>query len=274
MNMNDKDKLELEKRNEEPLGYHPISLSADWRYDIPNFAKSSMGLVSSGNCMAVCGDAVGPSCSSGSMVDSFGPKVWEHSVNTAPLGFSEMDVHNGPSVSDPLLMLKGGPFLPSMAGMVHHGLSQFSTDSAFIERAARFSSFSGGNFADILNPLGIHQSCNPYTRGEVMMQGMQEVLSGNTFKTLSGRLPHKSEACLADTSKDVSLPPERGAVELQKIDTAVERSNDEAKQGVSMSGNDSDEPEFSGGLAQDEGVPLTVKDAKKRKRVNQVTLIY
>ncbi|KNA14005.1 hypothetical protein SOVF_111390 isoform B [Spinacia oleracea] len=248
MDMNDKDKLELEKRNEAPLSYHPSGVSADWRYDIPSFANSSMGPVPSGNSMDVCGDAVGPSCSSGSMVDSFGPTtVWEHPVNT---GFKEMNVHN---VSDPLLMLKSGLFLPSM---LPHTLSQFPTDSAFIERAARFSSFSGGHFGEMLNPLGIHQSDNPYIRGGAMMQGPQEEV--NAFKTLAGRHPQKPEASLDET-------------EHGNETTMVERSNEEAKQTVSMSGNDSYEPQFSGGLAQEEGVQLSAKaeGAKKRKRGNQ-----
>lgn len=271
MDMNDKEKSELEKRDEEPMSYHPPGISPDWRYDMSNFANSSMGLVSSGNSMAVCGDAVGPSCSSGSMVDSFGATVWEHPVNTAPLGFNELNVPNGAGVSDPLSMLKSGLFLPSMSGMLPHSLSQFPTDSAFIERAARFSSFSGGHFGDMLNPLGIQQSGSPYNRGGAMMQGPQEVLSGNAFKTMAGRHPQIPEASLTETSKDVSVPTDHGVMEgnSPKNETTVERSHDEAKQGVS--GNDSEEPEFSGGAAPEEGVPLTAKDvgAKKRKRGNQ-----
>lgn len=272
--MNDKDKSELEKRNEENLSYHPPGVSADWRYDIPNYPNSSMGLVSAGNSMAVCGDAVDPSCSSSSMVDSYGPRVWEHHGNSAPpLGFNDINVHNGVGVSDPLSMLKSGLFLPGMSGMLPHSLSQFPTDSAFIERAARFSSFSGEHFVDMLNPLGVHQSGNPYVRGGAMMQGPQEVLLGNSYKTLAGRHPQKPEASSGETSKDVSLPPEHGAVEgnSPKNEAMVERSHDEAKQGVSMSGLDSDEPEFSGGVAQEEGVSLAAKvaSAKKRKRGNQ-----
>nr|WCO08275.1 hypothetical protein [Suaeda aralocaspica] len=275
MEMNDKEKSELEKGNQEPLSYHSSGVSTDWRYDIPNFANSSLGLVSAGNSMAVCGDAVGPSCSSGSMVDSFGPTVWEHPVNTgtAPIGFNEMNVHNGAGVSDPLSMLKSGLFLQSMAGMLPHSLSQFPTDSAFIERAARFSSFSGGHFGDMLNPLGVHQSGSPYGRGGVMMQGPQEVLSGNSLKPMVGRHSQKPEASLAETSKDDCLPQEHGPMEgnSPKNETMVERSRDEAKQGVSTSGNDSDEPEFSGGTAQDDGGALMTKGvgARKRKRRNQ-----
>ncbi|KAL2905216.1 Transcription factor bHLH49 [Bienertia sinuspersici] len=268
MEMNDKDQSEVEKRNEDPLSYHPSDVSTDWRYDIPNFANSSIGLVSTGTCMAVCGDAVGASCSSGSMVDSFGQTVWEHPVNAAPIGFNELNVHNGSGVSDPLSMLKSGLFLQSMAGMLPHSLSQFPTDSAFIERAARFSSFSGGHFGDMLSPLGVHQSGSPYSRSGVMMQAPQEVLSGNSFKPVAGSYPQKPEPSLAETSKD----PEQGSMERNspKNETMAERSHDEAKQAVSTSGNDSDGPEFSGGVAQEEG-PLTAKHAgaKKRKRGNQ-----
>lgn len=262
MNIKDKDNSELEKRNDEPLSYHSIGISTDWRYDIPNFASSSMGLMSSYSSMALCGDAVGPSCSSGLMVDSFGPTIWEHPVNMSPLGFSELNVHNGSAVSDPLSMLKGGLFLPTMSGLLPHSLSQFPTDSAFVERAARFSSFSG-HFGDMLNPMGIHQSCSPSVRGGTMLQVLQEPSSGNGLKT---RHNQKLEASLTDASKDVSLPQEHAAMEgnSPRNETAIERSHDK-------SGNDSDEPEFS--AVAPEGVPLTKKDAgaKKRKRGNQVS---
>ncbi|CAO2829995.1 unnamed protein product [Amaranthus hypochondriacus] len=267
MDVNDKDRLELEKRNDESLSYHPLGISSEWRYDIPNFTNSSMGLVSSGNSMDVCGDAVGPSCSSSSMVDSYAPTVWEHPVNSQPLNFSEMNVHSGSGVSDPLSMLKGSLVLPGMSGMLPHSLSQFLADSAFIERAARFSSFSGEHFGDMLNPLGIHQSGSPYIRGGIMMQGSQDVSSGKNFKPLAGRHPQKSEAGLAHTSKDVSLPHVEG--NSPKNEMTVEKSHDEVKQGASVSGNDSEEPEFSGGMAHDEGPLLASKSAKKRKRSKQ-----
>lgn len=269
MDVNDKDRLELEKRNDESLSYHPLGISSEWRYDIPNFTNSSMGLVSSGNSMDVCGDAVGPSCSSSSMVDSYAPTVWEHPVNSQPLNFSEMNVHSGSGVSDPLSMLKGSLVLPGMSGMLPHSLSQFLAVSAFIERAARFSSFSGEHFGDMLNPLGIHQSGSPYIRGGIMMQGSQDVSSGKNFKPLAGRHPQKSEAGLAHTSKDVSLPHVEG--NSPKNEMTVEKSHDEVKQGASVSGNDSEEPEFSGGMAHDEGPLLASKSAKKRKRSKQVT---
>ncbi|KAL9226120.1 hypothetical protein vseg_001970 [Gypsophila vaccaria] len=277
MDMSDKNSSEIEKRDDGPSNFNPPGMSGDWRFNDANFSSSSMGLVSSGNGMGTCGDGVGPSCSSGAMVDSFGQPMWEHPVNPASLGFSEMNAHGGGiSASDPLSMLKNGMFVPNMSGMLAQSLSQFPADSAFIERAARFSSFSGGHFGELLNPFGVHQPVNPYLQGgTVMQQGPQELLVGNTMKSLPYRQPPKSDANVTESSKDVSAPPEHGVVDRgsPKNGTRVVRSHGEAKQRVSMSGNDSDEPEHSvGGTREDASIsPAKCLEAKKRKRVSQDT---
>lgn len=269
MDMNDKS--EAEKRNEETLSYHPPRLSTDWQYSSANVANSSMGLVANRNPMTVCGDVLGPSSSSGSMVDSFGPAVWEHFVNPTELGFNEMNMANGASTSDPLSMLKGALFLPNMSGMMlPHSLSQFPADSAFIERAARFSSFNGGHFGDMLNPLGIHQPSSPYVRGGAMMHGPEDVLPGNGMKPMPNGQSQETEGNGAETSKDGSLPTDiEGSP--PKNGKTVERSRQEAQQGVSMSGNDSDEAGFSGSGAQEDPTPSSAKGlgSKKRKWGNQ-----
>ncbi|KAK9750573.1 hypothetical protein RND81_02G206600 [Saponaria officinalis] len=240
MDMSDKNNSDREKRNDGPSNYNPSGLSGDWRFDDTNYASSSMG---------ACVDGVGPSCSSGGMVDSFGQPVWEHPVNAASLGFCEMNAHSGGA---------SGMFVPNMSGMLAQSLSQFPADSAFIERAARFSSFSGGHFGELLNPFGLHQSGNTFLPGGPVMHGPQEVLSGNTLKNVPYRLPQKSDANLTETS--------HGAV-----DRGSPKNGATAKQRVSMSGNESDEIEHSaGGTREDASVsPAKSLGAKKRKRVNQ-----
>lgn len=275
LNLNDmdvNDKSEVEKKNDETLRY----LSTDWQYNGANVANSSMGLIPNrNNPMSVCGDVVvGPSSSSGSMVDSFGPAVWEHLVN--PLGFNEMNLPNGASTSDPLSMLKAGLFLPNMSEILPHSLSQFPADSAFIERAARFSSFNGGHYGDVLSPFSVHQPGNPFVRGGPMMHSSpQEVLPGNPVKPVSSNHSREIERNLGETSKDVSLPQEHEGMERSPTQNVakVKRSREEAKQGVSMSGNDSDEAGFSGNGAQEDGPPSSGKrlGSKKGKWGNQGT---
>ncbi|KAL9225841.1 hypothetical protein vseg_001720 [Gypsophila vaccaria] len=237
MDMSDKSSVELEKRSEEPLTYNPPRMSGEWQFNDTNFGKSSMGLVSHGNGMVVCGDVVGPPCSD-SNVNSLGSAMWEHPLDSASTGFNEMNVQSGGGgggggmASDPLSMLKGSMFIPSMSAMLPQSLSDFPADSAFIERAARFSSFSGGHFSELLNPLSA-QSADTYLRGGTMMQGPQ----GNAMKMLPNSQPQTMDA----------------------------------KPGASISGNDSDGPSFSGRGGREGMAPSSIKRVglKKRQKSNQ-----
>lgn len=90
MDMSDKDKFELEKSNDNPINYHSTGgLSSDWRFNSTSIPNSSLGLVPIENQMSVCrGDLVGAaSCSSASVIDSFGPAMWEHPTNSQNLVF-------------------------------------------------------------------------------------------------------------------------------------------------------------------------------------------
>ncbi|KAJ9140621.1 hypothetical protein P3X46_031249 [Hevea brasiliensis] len=312
MEMGDKDKFELEKRSDNHINYHsPDSMPSDWRYSSANVANSSLGLVSTDNQMPVCrGDLVGvSSCSSASMVDSFSPGQWDHPTNSQNLGFCDISVQNNASTSNPMgirkggpaslrtgldktldigwnppsSMLKGGIFLPTAPGVLPQSLSQFPEDSAFIERAARFSYFNGGNFSDMVNPFGIPESMDLYSKGGGMMQGPQEVFPGSGLKSLSVVQGQKNVMNMGDSSRDTSLSVEHVAIEgsplkNEKKNGSLVRSHDEAKQGVGGSGNESEEAEFSGGGRQDKpsklegnGGELSAKSpaSKKRKRNGQ-----
>ncbi|KAF8378524.1 hypothetical protein HHK36_029867 [Tetracentron sinense] len=309
MDLSDKDKFGLEMSNGDPLNYHSSNMSSDWRFGSANLTNASMGLVPIENSMAVC---------KGDMVDTFCPTLWDH-PNSQNLGFCNTNVQASTSNSNsvgirkgvpgvsrtgfdkdldmgwnlvnlPSSISKGGLFSQTGAGILPQSLSHFPADSAFIERAARFSCFNGGNFSDMVNHFGISESLSsPYSRAGEVIRGLPEFLSGNNgLKPLSGAQPQKNESNKAEFSKDVSLSVEHGATEGSPIrnereNRGVVRPSDEAKQAVGASSNDSDEAEFSGGGGQEEpsmlanagGEPSSAKElgSKKRKRSGQDTVL-
>lgn len=310
MDMGDQDKFELENRNEDPMNYSP-GLAPDWRFGGSNLTNTSVGLVSTGNSMAVSkGDLVGSSSRpSASMVDSFNPTLWDHPTNSQDLGgFCDINGQTSASTSDtigirkgipvslrsgidrplemcwnpPNSMLKGGIFLPNGPGMLPQSLSQFPADSAFIERAARFSCFNGGSFSELLSPFGVPESMSLYSRGGGMMHWTPEVVAGNGSKAVSCAQSQRNELNGGDASRDVSLPIEHGTTEgsplkNEKKSESLVKSHDEAKHTVGGSSNESDEADFSGGAGQEEpsmlegtGVEPSSKGSKKRKRSGQV----
>lgn len=280
--MADQDKFELEKGNEEPI--HSPNLSSEWRFSGANLTNMTMGLIPP---MAIFkGDLhESSSCSSASMLDSFCPPIWDQPTNSQSLGFCDINVQNSVRTSNTLGFRKGNLvpprsaertldmswapqismpkealFLPTITppGILPHSLSHCPTDSGFIERAARFSCFSGGNFGDMMNPFIIPESVSPYSRA-------QEVFGGNGLNSLPCGQSQKNEI-MTEGSKEC------GATEGSPLKS-------EAKQGVGVSGNESDEADFSGGGGREGQSPLegtiggnSTKgcSSKKRKRSGQV----
>ncbi|KAJ6726434.1 TRANSCRIPTION FACTOR BHLH49 [Salix purpurea] len=313
MDMRDKDKYELEESNNNPINYHsPGGMPVDRRFNSTSIPNSSLGLIPTDNQMSVCrGDLAGAaSCSSASVIDSFGPSMWEHPTNSQNLVFCDVSVQNIASSSNtvgigkgvpaslrngidrtlemgwnpPNSMLKGGFFLPNASGMLPQSLSQFPADSAFIERAARFSCFNGESFNDMVNPFGAPESMGLFSRGGGMMQGTGENFMGSGMKSVSGGQAPKNFMKAVEASKDVSMSVNHMAtnkgspLKNETKSDSLARSRDEAKQGMVGSGNASDEAEFSGGGGQDEPSmlegncrELSAKslDSKKRKRNGQ-----
>uniref|UniRef100_A0A5B6Z6Z6 Putative transcription factor bHLH49 isoform X1 n=1 Tax=Davidia involucrata TaxID=16924 RepID=A0A5B6Z6Z6_DAVIN len=314
MDIGGKDKFETEKRNEDTINYHSPSMSSDWSFGSANLTNTSMVLIPTGNPMGVSKGDLIESCSSASLVDSFCPPIWDHPNNSQNLGLCDINSQNNASPSNTMgikkggmgplrtgvertldmgwsplnSMLKGSMFLPSASGIPPQSLSQFPADSGFIERAARFSCFSGGNFGDMINPFSFPESMNPYSRGAVVMQGPQEVFAGDGLKSVSGGQSPKNEVNMAEpeASKDVSLfvdhgPTEASPLKNERKNESFVRSHNESKQGVGVSGNESDEAEFSSGGGEEEpsmlegtgGEPSSTKGlvSKKRKRSGQNT---
>ncbi|KAG2706849.1 hypothetical protein I3760_05G121500 [Carya illinoinensis] len=305
--MGDKGKFELENRNEDPINY--ASSVSDWGFGGANLTNTSIGLVPKVNPMAVSkGGLIGSSsCSSTSMVDAFGPTIWDHHANSENLGFCDNGVQKNASTSDTFgirkgdpvalrsidktfdmvwnptsSMLKGDIFLPNSHAMLPQRLTPFPADSAFIERAARFSCFNGGNFSDMFNPFAVPESMGLYSGAGGVMQGTQEAFAGSGLKSVSGGQSQKNEPSVGEVSKDVSLSVEHGAAggsppKDERSQSHV-RSHEESKQRSGGSGNDSDEAELSGAGDQDEPSVLEGAgrepfarglDSRKRKRNGQ-----
>ncbi|XWS34246.1 hypothetical protein CRYUN_Cryun21dG0023900 [Craigia yunnanensis] len=306
MDIGEKDKYELEKRNENNINYQAPGMSSDWQFGGSNLTSTPLSLVPSDNSMAI-----GSSCASASVVDSFGSNLWEHPSDLQNLGFCDINVQNGASSSNATgigkgcptslrssidrpfdmgwnaasSMLKGGIFLPNVTGILPQSLCQLPADSAFIERAARFSSFNGGNFSDMVNPFGIPESMGLYTGGVGLMQGPQDIFAISGMKSVSGMESQKSKLNATEASRDACLQVENRATQESPLKNerkseSLVPSNEEAKQGTAGSSNESDEAEFSGGAGgQDEPSALdgtggepSAKGlrSKKRKRSVQV----
>ncbi|CAL5354901.1 unnamed protein product [Camellia sinensis] len=305
MDMGGKDNFEQVKGNEDHLmSYHSANAASDWRFGVSNLS------IPTSNPMEVYKGGImeSPSCSSAPIMDAFRPTVWDHPTNAQNLGFCDINLQNSASTSNtlglrkgplgplsiektidmgwtpPNSIVKGGICLPSAPGMLPQSLSQFPANSGFIEQAARFSCFSGGNFSEMMNPSGISESMNPYTSGAATMQRrQQEMFVGNGLKSVSGGQSQKNEVnMIAEASKAVSFSVEQGAIEgsplknERKSENFV-RSQDEAKQDVGVSGKESDDQaEVSGGGGGGGGQEDPCREPsakglglKKRKRSGQ-----
>ncbi|KAL7110440.1 hypothetical protein ACP275_05G026100 [Erythranthe tilingii] len=149
-------------------------------YRVPNVLSNnitnttSIEMITSANRMVKSS-----SCSSSApMVDSFCPSVWEQQS----LGYCETSVRN-----------------EALLNALPRSLAHFPTDSAFIERAARFSCFgNGGSFSEMVNPLTILDPLNPRNRAVGPVLGPNEVFLG------SGSNPLKDEKNGVDSSGNQS----------------------------------------------------------------------
>ncbi|KAL4360828.1 hypothetical protein GQ457_04G010580 [Hibiscus cannabinus] len=256
MDIDEKDKYELENRNENSINYQEPVLSSDWQFGGANLTSAGMSLVPSGNPLAI------GSCPSASVADSFGSNLWEHPSISQNLGFCGINVHNGASSSNAMGIGKGTltslrsnidrPFDMgwNTTGILQQSLSQLPADSAFIERAARFSSFNGGSFSDMVSPFGMPESMSLYTRGVGLMAGTEDMFAVNGMKSVFGVESQKSKLNAIEATRDACLQVENRAIESplengRKSESLV-RANEETKQGTGGSGNESDEAEFSG----------------------------
>ncbi|MFS7959816.1 putative transcription factor bHLH family [Helianthus anomalus] len=238
------DEIERGNRDEEQIHYNSTNLASDWPFNNnPN-----------------------------DLANTSSNPIWDHHHHpTNPqnlAAFCDMNMQNNATTSSSSLGFRkgnldmwahtnsaikrggggGGMFLPpGGSAMLPHTLSQFPADSGFIERAARLSSFSAGNFEDILNPFGNapETSLSPYSSRQQVQP--QEGFVGNGFKSGSG-----------EASKDLPLP----------VDGGTNDGSQPKPGGSGFSGNNlPGETEFSGG-DQDEN-SNSGHGPKKRRRSDQ-----
>ncbi|KAI3452945.1 hypothetical protein Pfo_009608 [Paulownia fortunei] len=280
--------VEPGKGSEDTVNYHAPNMSSDWHVNGNDTTNTSIGMMTMGNSMVDSS-----SCSSAPMLNSFCPSIWDQPINGQSLGYCDMNVQNDASTSSSLGPVRAGMgwtpnatlredmFLPTVPRMLPHNLSHFPADSAFIERAARFSCFNGGNFSEWVNPFSIPDPLNPHSRGLGPMQGPHAVFIGNGSKLSPGMQSQRHEMSMTEVSKEASLPAEHGTegspFKNEKKSESFMRYHDEAKNGVDVSDNQSDETEFSRRGAQEELDGTAGESSgkglglKKRKRTEQKT---
>ncbi|KAE8678404.1 Basic helix-loop-helix DNA-binding superfamily protein, putative isoform 2 [Hibiscus syriacus] len=227
-------------RNKSPCGAKVISRLNKVSLTLCEHCITSAGmtLVPSSNPLAI-----GSSCAS--VADSFGSNLWEHPSNSQDLGFCGINVQNGASSSNAKGIGKGGFFVPNTNRILPQSLSQLPADSAFIERAARFSSFNRGNFSDMVSLFGMPESVGLYTRGLGLLPVHEHMFSANEMKSVSG----VESLNVAEATRDSCLQVESRAKESplgnDRRNGSLVPAHEEAKQGTGGSGNESDEAEFS-----------------------------
>ncbi|KAL4574611.1 hypothetical protein LXL04_021445 [Taraxacum kok-saghyz] len=240
--------IEGRNRNGEQMHYSSTNLSSDWPFNGSNDLTNTS------------------------------PTIWDHNpTNSQHLGaFCDVNLQNNATTSSSALgfrkgnhiapsswsppnsaVKRGGVFLPpppaATSTMLPHTLSQFPADSGFIERAARLSSFSAGNFEDMMNPFGNvpESSLSPYSNRPV--QGQPQDGFVNVIKSTSG-----------EGSKDTPPP-----VDYETNDGSQPK-HDARQGGSGFSGNNlPGEAEYSEG-GQDE-TSNEGFGSKKRRRSDQDT---
>ncbi|GAB2226516.1 hypothetical protein Droror1_Dr00022326 [Drosera rotundifolia] len=148
----------LENGNGECRSYPSFHLSSDWQCNNAKLANWSARLIPGASPMPICkDDIVGPSCTSVSMAGSFHPMIWQHRQSSQPIALNELGMYSNNSVATE----SNGVGPEAEVGWVlPHSLSSFPVDTAFIERATRFSSFYDGIVADVMNPFSILHDAN------------------------------------------------------------------------------------------------------------------
>lgn len=265
--INMRDERKVEKRTED------AHLSSDCRYNGENLSGYSMSLTSSVACE---GNVIGSaSCPSDPMM-SCGTDSWNRTVLAPNVGFCGIDLEGGNTSSLSMLqqlrgsssemtrpMFDGGLFLPNGLGVVHGSLSQFQSDSGFIERAARFSCFGSGNFSDMVNTFAAPESISPLSKDRPVVSGPLSFENGVNL----ARASMVSAECVGQIGNLTSSK-------------SVGRSLDESRHILRASSNESDEADPRGGDGSEE--PSMIEGAggetcsgrtygvNKRKRVGQV----
>nr|WAK86080.1 transcription factor bHLH34 [Nothapodytes nimmoniana] len=232
------------------------------------------------------------SCYFASMLDSFCPVFWDQESYLQDFGFSDSSVQNStstfymlgrysflsppttgiertlPVALNPPNSMKGSMFLPTTHTILPQRISNFPSDSSFIQRAARFPCFNEGNFGDIMNPFSISQFSGPCGSGITSIQVRES--GGNNMKSIWDGLLQKSGVNISEGSKYHSLSIEIGSGGMclfkNMTSESLLRSTDESKK---LSGNESEAAGFSGkdGIEKPSMFEVTSQEPSAAKRL-------
>ncbi|CAL9112645.1 unnamed protein product [Musa textilis] len=141
MDTNENNKFELEKNHGNHLSNHSSGISGHWQFNTStsSMAAGLMNLVTSSPY------------ASASVMEPFTPGLWNHhAANCVPIG-------------EPVPVSSGWMLPSTVPGISSPRLPHFPAETAFVERAARFSCFSGGNFSGMNLPFRSSESMVPST---------------------------------------------------------------------------------------------------------------
>ncbi|KAE8667674.1 Transcription factor bHLH62 [Hibiscus syriacus] len=175
MDISEKDKSELENRNENSINYETPVLSSDWQFGGANLTSSGASLVPSSNPLAI-----GSACASASMADSFGSNLWEHPSNSQNLGFSGINVRNGAISLNAMDTGKGT--LTPLRGSIDRPFDM-GWNAA---RCCEVLEFYWGSFSDMVSLFGMPESLALYSRGMGLMPGPEDMFAVNGMKSVPG----------------------------------------------------------------------------------------
>ncbi|XP_010551346.1 PREDICTED: transcription factor bHLH49 [Tarenaya hassleriana] len=291
--MSDKDKFVVEKSNGvNDVSYDSVNTPADWRVCVSNPVSMPVGSYPPENPMM---SACPSSCSPSQMMDSFGQALWHDPTSVQAIGFSAFSMQTNAGSSNamgigngdrpletgwnlPSFLPKGNALLlPNASGFLPHSMVHFPADSGFIERAARFSCFNGGNFSDMMNqPVVNPESMGLYSQVGGAMQGLQDMQVGSVYKLAHGGQCPRNELNASELPNDASTAVKDGFKNDIGIGTHV-GSNEEAKVDKPGSSNMSEETrsigggrnELQGGEVNSGETSSKGYDTKKRKRNGQ-----
>ncbi|KAL4185637.1 hypothetical protein AMTRI_Chr10g231680 [Amborella trichopoda] len=284
MDSSDKDKFGLDKGNTDHLDYPSSTAPPMWRFPIP-----PLNMVSSDNPhiwdshSTMAHNLTFHENSLQTSSSSLNATAMREIVSGSPKLGTEGEIGVGRGFEmgwNPLnSMPKGGLFIPTGGPIAPQTLAQFSTDSAFVERAARFSCFNG-DFSDIITPFSVPDVMNSYTKNGGLQNQMPEILNHNTVTLASnGAQTENNKMDGAEASREISSSrPLDTSIEACETNfggmlmASAQKNGDEEREAIGATNNESDGAEFSGG--QDER-PSSVENAsmsrtlKKRKRSTQ-----
>ncbi|MQM20813.1 hypothetical protein Taro_053841 [Colocasia esculenta] len=228
MDLSEKDGFGLERRTGDQLNYHGSSIPSDWQ-----FGNVQTGFLSS--ILAPQGDQtqMGLSSSSTSMAGSFSSRrLWGNAINSPNPFLPPPRLDVGWSPSEP--MPKGLTFPQNGPGMLLPGLPHFSSDSAFIERAARFSCVDGP---------GVGGSASPFSASA------PSIPSSHT---------QKNEVNVGEASGDASMSTGSPLKAHKTVESSEHKVNARRQDETQNSDNTAGETSSMGGFS-----------ARKRKKGNQ-----